>query len=65
MEKKIRAILLKLFGLQKYLSLVSDAYIRLIRAGFLRKKYPEIAISMTKPIGQHPGIEELFLDLLK
>jgi FkbM family methyltransferase len=42
MEKKIRAILLKVLGLENYLSLVSDAYIRLIKLGLLKKKYPEL-----------------------
>ncbi len=28
-------------------------------------KYPKINISITKPVGQHPGIEALFVDLLK
>ena len=30
-----------------------------------RKKYAGIKICVTKPIGQHSGIEDLFLDLLK
>lgn len=28
-------------------------------------KHPKINISITKPVGQHPGIDALFLDLLK
>ncbi len=28
-------------------------------------KYPGVRISITKPVGQHPKIEDLFLDLLK
>jgi sirohydrochlorin ferrochelatase len=28
-------------------------------------KYPGVKISITKPVGQHPKIEDLFLDLLK
>ncbi len=27
--------------------------------------YPSVLISITKPVGQHPDIEKLFLDLLK
>jgi len=42
MEKKLRAILLELLGLENYLSLVSDAYIRLIKLGLLKNKYPEL-----------------------
>lgn len=30
-----------------------------------RNKYPKVDISITKPVGQHPGIDALFLDLLK
>ncbi len=30
-----------------------------------QKKYPKVKISISKPVGQHPGIEELFLDFLK
>jgi FkbM family methyltransferase len=42
MEKKIRAILLTVLGFERYLSLVSDAYIRLVKLGFFKKKYPEL-----------------------
>lgn len=42
MEKKLRALLLKVLGTEKYLSLVSRIYIKLIRAGFLKNKYPEL-----------------------
>lgn len=42
MEKKLRALLLKVLGTEKYLSLVSRIYIKLIRAGLLRDKYPEL-----------------------
>lgn len=42
MEKTIRQLLLKMLGLTNYLQLVSAMYIRAIRMGFLRKKYPEI-----------------------
>ncbi len=42
MEKTIRQLLLKILGLSNYLQLVSAMYIRAIRMGFLRKKYPEI-----------------------
>lgn len=42
MEKAFRAFLLKLIGHKNYLSLVSAIYIRLIRAGLLKQKYPEL-----------------------
>jgi FkbM family methyltransferase len=42
MEKKIRAFLLQTLGTESYLGLVSSAYIQLIRAGFLKAKYPEL-----------------------
>ena len=42
MEKKLRAFLLKALGYEKYLALISDVYIRLIKSGFLAKKYPEL-----------------------
>jgi sirohydrochlorin ferrochelatase len=29
------------------------------------KKYPHVKIHITQPVGQHPKIDELFLDLLK
>ena len=29
-----------------------------------RKKYPHIKITLTKPIGQHPKIPDLFIDLI-
>ena len=29
-----------------------------------RTKYPDVNIKITKPVGQHPGIVNLFLDLL-
>jgi FkbM family methyltransferase len=41
-EKTIRSILLKLFGLEGYLSIVSDAYLRITNFGFLKNKYPEL-----------------------
>ncbi len=28
-------------------------------------RHPKVKMSITKPVGQHPRIEELFLDLLK
>ena len=31
----------------------------------LRLKHPRVKISITKPVGQHPKIDDLFLDLLK
>jgi hypothetical protein len=42
MEKVIRSILLKILGFQAYLSWVSDIYIRLIKGGMLKEKYPEL-----------------------
>lgn len=30
-----------------------------------RKKYPQVHFSITRPVGQHPGIAQLFLDLIK
>ncbi len=42
MEKKIRALLLKTLGTERYLSLVSQIYIRMIKAGMMRGKYPEL-----------------------
>ena len=41
-EKKIRSILLKPLGFEKYLELVSATYIRLIGLGLMKKKYPEL-----------------------
>jgi len=34
MEKAIRSILLKTLGLEGYLAIVSDAYLRITNAGF-------------------------------
>ncbi len=42
MEKKLRAFLLNILGLENYLSLVSDIYIRLIKIGMMKEKYPEL-----------------------
>lgn len=42
MEKKLRSLLLKMLGTESYLGLVSNAYIRLIAAGKLKEKYPEL-----------------------
>lgn len=42
MEKKLRALLLKVLGTEKYLSLVSRIYIKLIKAGMMKGKYPEL-----------------------
>lgn len=42
MEKFIRSILLKTLGLEGYLAIVSDAYLRVTNAGFLKSKYPEL-----------------------
>ncbi len=41
-EKKIRSVLLKALGIEKYLELVSSTYIRLIGLGMMKKKYPEL-----------------------
>ncbi|MFN4082629.1 MAG: FkbM family methyltransferase [Bacteroidia bacterium] len=42
MEKLIRNFLFKILGTEGYLKLVSDLYIRFIRFGLLKKKYPEL-----------------------
>ena len=42
MEKKLRSLLLQTLGTESYLGLVSSTYIRLIQAGFLKSKYPEL-----------------------
>jgi hypothetical protein len=41
-EKTIRTFLLKIFGLEGYLSIVSDIYLRLTNGGLLKNKYPEL-----------------------
>jgi len=41
-EKVVRSILLKAFGLEGYLAIVSDAYLRITNLGFLKNKYPEL-----------------------
>jgi len=41
-EKVARSILLKSFGLEGYLGIVSDAYLRITNLGFLKNKYPEL-----------------------
>ena len=41
-EKVVRSILLKIFGLEGYLAIVSDAYLRITNFGFLQNKYPEL-----------------------
>ena len=69
MEKQLRALLLKTLGHQKYLALVSDIYIRLIRSGFLKNKYPELFFlkELVKPgfvcvdIGANVGYYSVFL----
>ncbi|MBC7381411.1 MAG: FkbM family methyltransferase [Bacteroidia bacterium] len=69
LEKKLRSLLLKSLGIRSYLSLVSSAYIRLIRAGFLKNKYPELFYlsSIIKPgfvcidIGANVGYYSVFL----
>jgi FkbM family methyltransferase len=42
MEKKLRALLLKSLGTERYLSLVSRIYIRMIQSGMMKGKYPEL-----------------------
>ncbi len=69
MKKKIRSLLLKTLGTETYLSLVSSTYIRLIRAGFLKAKYPELFYleNLVKPgfvcidIGANVGYYSVFL----
>jgi FkbM family methyltransferase len=71
MEKKIRAILLQTLGLENYLSLVSRIYIRLIKMGFMKQKYPELFYlkQLVKPgyvcvdIGANVGYYSTFLSL--
>ncbi|MFI5222455.1 MAG: FkbM family methyltransferase [Bacteroidia bacterium] len=72
MGKIIRVLLLKILGLKNYLSLVSDIYIRLIRSGFMKKKYPELFFlkQLVKPgfvcvdIGANVGYYSVFLSQL-
>jgi FkbM family methyltransferase len=69
MEKTIRSILLKVLGYQSYLSWVSDIYIRLIKGGMLKDKYPELFYlqNLIKPgytcidIGANVGYYSVFL----
>jgi FkbM family methyltransferase len=69
MEKLLRATLLQTLGHERYLALVSDVYIRLIRNGFLKKKYPELfhLKELVKPgfvcvdIGANVGYYSVFL----
>ena len=69
MEKKLRSLLLKTLGTESYLGLVSSAYIRLISAGFLKDKYPELFYlkELVKPgfvcvdIGANVGYYSVFL----
>lgn len=69
MEKLLRATLLQSLGHRNYLALVSDVYIRLIRNGFLKKKYPELFYlkQLVKPgfvcvdIGANVGYYSVFL----
>lgn len=42
MEKKLRALLLKYLGTNRYLSVVSRIYIQLIKVGMMKDKYPEL-----------------------
>jgi FkbM family methyltransferase len=69
MEKKIRAVLLQTLGLENYLSFVSNIYIRLIKMGLMKKKYPELFFlkQLVKPgfvcvdIGANVGYYSTFL----
>jgi FkbM family methyltransferase len=71
MEKKLRAFLLRILGVERYLSLVSGVYIRLIRRGLMKKKYPELFYlkEVIKPgftcidIGANVGYYSVFLSL--
>jgi len=42
MEKQLRALMLQTLGTERYLSLVSQVYIRMIKAGMMKAKYPEL-----------------------
>jgi FkbM family methyltransferase len=42
MEKKLRSLLQQTLGTESYLGLISSTYIQLIKAGFLKEKYPEL-----------------------
>lgn len=42
MEKKLRALLLKSLGTERYLSFVSRIYISMIKRGMMKAKYPEL-----------------------
>lgn len=69
MEKKLRSLLLKSLGTESYLKLVSSTYIKLIKAGFLKNKYPELFYlkEIIKPgficvdIGSNVGYYSVFL----
>ncbi len=69
MEKVIRSLLLKFLGHQSYLLWISDIYIRLIKLGLLKNKYPELFYLETiiKPgdicidIGANVGYYSVFL----
>jgi hypothetical protein len=41
-NKIIRQILLKIFGNEKYLTLVSNVFLRMYHSGKAKKKYPEM-----------------------
>lgn len=51
MLKLIKSLLLRITGLENYLSFISLIYIRLILSGFFKKKYPELHFikSIVKP----------------
>jgi FkbM family methyltransferase len=69
LEQRLRAGLLKAIGQEAYLSFVSNAYLTLIRAGFMKEKYPELFFlqKIIKPgftcldIGANVGYYSTFL----
>lgn len=69
MEKKLRSLLIRVLGFEHYLTLVSYVYLKLIQAGFLKKKYPELFYleQIIKPgfvcidIGANVGYYSVFL----
>lgn len=69
MMRLIRIFLYKVFGLKRYLKLISGFYLLLIRNGFLKKQYPELFFleKLIKPgdvcidIGANLGYYSYFL----
>lgn len=60
--KFVRKILVKLFGLKGYLKLVSSIYIKLVSAGFLKSKYPELFF-LDKVINQGDTVVDIGANL--